>query len=138
MTCYIIGWKLLGRKFMTYSFIASAGFSLSYKIYESFDALFPQLIDMPFLAALLGAMFVGISTGLCVRVGGALGGDDALAMSISKISRLDIQWVYLLCNLVVLVLSLSYIPIYRIAYSFLTVMLSGQIIGFIQKMKFKY
>ena len=35
--------------------------------------------------------------------------------------------------LLVLILSLSYIPFRRIAYSLLTVVLSGQIIGIIQK-----
>lgn len=133
MLCYILGWKLLGRKFIVYSIMASAGFSISYRIFESFDPLFPHLADMPLLAAVLGALFVGVSAGLCVRVGGAPGGDDALAMSIAKVTRLDIQWVYLFCDLVVLALSLSYIPIQRIAYSLLTVTLSGQIIGLIQK-----
>ena len=81
-------------------------------------------------------MFVGVSAGICVRVGGAPGGDDALAMSIARVTHMDIRWVYLLCDLDVLVLSLSYIPVQRIAYSFLTVILSGQIIGIVQKMKF--
>lgn len=133
MLCYILGWKLLGRKFIVYSVVTSAGFFISYRIFESFDPLFPRLADMPLLAAVLGALFVGVSAGLCVRVGGAPGGDDALAMSIAKVTRLDIQWVYLFCDLVVLSLSLSYIPIQRIAYSLLTVTLSGQIIGLIQK-----
>lgn len=131
--CYFLGWKFLGRIFIIYSFIASAGFSLSYKIYENFDPLFPQLADMPLLAAILGALFVGVSAGLCVRIGGAPGGDDALAMSISRIFHIDIQWAYLLCDLIVLLLSLSYIPMHRIAYSLLTVTLSGQIIGLMQK-----
>lgn len=133
LLCYALGWKLLGKKFIVYSVMASAGFSVSYKIFESFDPLFPRLADMPLLAAVLGALFVGVSAGLCVRVGGAPGGDDALAMSIAKVTHLDIQWVYLFCDLIVLALSLSYIPIQRIAYSLLTVTLSGQIIGLIQK-----
>ena len=61
--------------------------------------------------------------------------DDALAMSISHITKIGIQWVYLITDLSVLLLSLSYIPIGRIAYSLLTVTLSGQIIGWIQKTK---
>ena len=56
-------------------------------------------------------------------------------MSIARITHLDIRWVYLMCDLIVLVLSLSYIPVQRIAYSFLTVLLSGQIIGIVQKIK---
>lgn len=133
LVCYFLGWKFLGRKFVLYSAIASTGFSFFYKVFENFNPLFPQLADMPLLAALVGALFVGVSAGLCVRIGGAPSGDDALAMSISKALHLDIQWVYLLCDLVVLILSLSYIPLHRITYSLLTVVLSGQIIGWIQK-----
>lgn len=136
LLCYLMGWKFLGRKFIIYSIAAATGFSISYRIFELFDPLFPQLAERPLAAAILGAVFVGVSAGICVRVGGAPGGDDALAMSIARVTHMDIRWVYLLCDLVVLVLSLSYIPVQRIAYSFLTVILSGQIIGIVQKMKF--
>ena len=60
------------------------------------------------------------------------GGDDALAMSLSHVTHIKIQWIYLLSDFAVLVLSLSYIPLNRMVYSILTVLLSGQIIGFVQ------
>lgn len=135
MACYVLGWKYLGKKFLIYSLIATFGFSFSYGFFEQFDPLFPQLAQMPFTSALVGALFVGIGAGFCVLFGGAPSGDDALAMSISKITKIDIQWAYLISDLVVLVLSLSYIPFERIVYSLLTVILSGQIIGLIQKIK---
>lgn len=135
LLCYLMGWKFLGRKFIIYSIAAATGFSVFYRIFEQFGPLFPQIAERPLAAAVLGAIFVGISAGICVRIGGAPGGDDALAMSIARITHLDIRWVYLMCDLIVLVLSLSYIPVQRIAYSFLTVLLSGQIIGIVQKIK---
>lgn len=131
--CYILGWKLLGREFIIYSVLATAGFSGSYKICEQFPHLWPGLADMPFLAAVIGALFVGVGAGLCVRIGGAPSGDDALAMSISHATGWKIQWVYLMTDLIVLALSLSYIPVRRIGYSLFTVLLSGQLIGFVQK-----
>ena len=51
-------------------------------------------------------------------------------------TKIPIQWIYLVSDLTVLLLSLSYIPIRRIAYSLLTVVLSGQIIGILQKPPF--
>ena len=74
-------------------------------------------------------MFVGV--GVCVRFGAAPTGDDALAMSLGTRTRMPIQWIYLISDLIVLALSISYIPIGRILYSLLTVFLSGQIIGLI-------
>lgn len=133
--CYFLGWKILGKRFLVFSFISAIGFSVFYGIFEQSDPLFPQIGDMPFLAAVVGALFVGISVGICVRVGGAPTGDDALAMSLSSVFPVDIQWIYLASDLVVLFISLSYIPLNKILYSLLTVLLSGQIIGIIQKIK---
>ena len=135
--CYGLGWKLLGKKFLAYSFLSTAGFSLSYKLYEQFPPLFPQIANYPLLAAFVGAIFVGVGAGLCVRVGGAPGGDDALAMSVSHVTGWSIERVYLLSDLIVLLLSLSYIPVKRIGFSLLTVILSGQLIGLIQKIPSK-
>lgn len=130
--CYVLGWKLLGKEFIAYSALATVGFSGMYKICEQFPHLWPGLADMPLVAALVGALFVGVGAGLCVRIGGAPSGDDALAMSISHATGWKIQWVYLMSDLIVLVMSLSYIPVSRIGYSLFTVLLSGQVIGFIQ------
>lgn len=130
--CYVLGWKLLGKEFIAYSALATVGFSGMYKICEQFPHLWPGLADIPLVAALVGALFVGVGAGLCVRVGGAPSGDDALAMSISHATGWKIQWVYLLSDLIVLVMSLSYIPVRRIGYSLFTVLLSGQLIGFVQ------
>ncbi len=134
--CYALGWRLLGREFIAYSAIASVGFSVAYKMCEQFPPLWPQLAELPLLAAIVGAVFVGVGAGVCVRAGGATGGDDALAMSAAHVTGWNIEWVYLLSDFVVLALSVSYIPLERIGYSILTVLLSGQIIGLIQKLPF--
>ena len=131
--CYALGWKVLGRSFIGYSVVASLGYSIAYAICECFPPLWPQLADMPLAASLIGALFIGIGAGLCVRVGGATSGDDALAMSLTSLTKIPIQRLYLISDLSVLALSLSYIPLTRIGYSLLTVILSGQIIGWIQK-----
>lgn len=131
--CYLIGWRTLGRDFLWYSMLAGGGFSVSYALVEPFAPLWPWIIDMPAAAAVFGAVFVGVGAGLCIRAGGAPGGDDALAMSISKLTKIDIQWVYLLTDFIVLGLSVSYIPLTRLVWSLLTVVLSGQIIGWVQK-----
>ena len=135
--CFAFGWKTLGKEFIAYSLIAACGYSLGYGICEQFPPLWPQIVYYPLLAAILGALFIGIGAGLCVRAGGATTGDDALAMSLLQITKVPIQWIYLASDLTTLLLSLTYIPFRRIAYSLLTVILSGQIIGLIQKERLK-
>lgn len=135
--CYILGWRTLGKEFIGYSVIAAAGFSVGYAVCECFPPLWPGIGDYPLLAAFVGALFIGIGAGFCVRVGGATSGDDALAMSLSRILKMPIERIYLVSDLTVLGLSLSYIPLRRIVYSLFTVVLSGQIIGWIQKIHIK-
>ena len=131
--CYILGFKILGRSFIFYSCICGGSFSIFYAILEHTPLVYPNISNYPLLAAILGAVFVGIGIGLCVRVGGAPGGDDALAMTLSKLTKKEIQWIYLISDMIVLFLSLSYIPLSKIIYSFITVVLSGQIIGLFSK-----
>lgn len=133
--CYVIGWKTLGRTFLIYSAVATVTYSAAYGVIELFPPLWPNLYQMPLAAALLGAVFIGVGAGLCIRAGGATCGDDALAMSLAHLLKVKIQNIYLVSDLTVLMLSLSYIPFSRIVYSLITVVLSGQIIGWIQKMK---
>lgn len=136
--CYIFGWRTLGRDFLIYSSIATAGFSLSYAVFEAFPPLFPAIADKPLAAAIVGGVLVGLGAGLCVRVDGAASGEDALAMGISHRSGIGIQWVYLAMDIVVLSLSLTYIPLGRIVYSLLTVFISGQTVGFVQRGRLSY
>lgn len=133
LACYAMGWRLLGREFILYSIISGGSFSVFYALFEQFPPLWPKLAEYPLLAAIFGALFVGVGVGLAVRAGGAPGGDDALAMSISHVTHWNIQWVYLMSDLIVLGLSISYIPLRRLGYSLLTVILSGQLIGWIQR-----
>ena len=137
LACYALGWKALGKEFIGYSLVSICTYSVCYGILEHFPPLWPQIAHMPLLAAIAGALFIGVGAGLCVRAGGATAGDDALAMSLNHLFSWPIERVYLVSDLIVLTLSLSYIPFYRIAYSLLTVVLSGQIIGLIQKIKAK-
>lgn len=135
--CYVLGWRELGRSFIFYSTVATLGFSASYRILEQFDPLWPTLYQTPLAAAVIGAVFVGVGVGLCVRMGGAPTGDDALAMALSHRFGVKIECVYLISDLLVLALSLSYIPLGRLWYSLLTVVLSGRIIGLVQRFSFR-
>ena len=133
--CYLLGWRTFGKSFLLYSGISTLGYSVVYSICEQFPPVYPHIASMPLAASIAGSIFVGVGCGICVRIGGAPSGDDALAMSLSRLTRVPIQWVYLISDLLVLGLSLSYIPMGKIIYSLLTVLLSGQIIGLFQKRK---
>lgn len=134
--CYILGIKTFGKRFVVFSAISAMAFSLSYNYFEMFPPVWENIFLYPFVASVVGAIFVGVGAGICVAVGGAPSGDDALAMSLSKITEVDIKWIYLVSDVTVLLLSLMYIPFNRIIFSLITVILSGQIIGYIQRLNF--
>ncbi|MBR3935461.1 MAG: YitT family protein [Oscillospiraceae bacterium] len=136
-TCYLMGMVFLGKEFILKSIVGTLGYSLFYAILEQFPPVLPDLDSMPFAAAIIGALFVGIGAGIVVRQGGACAGDDALALVISKKLKIKISRAYLFTDMTVLLLSLTYIPFRQIAYSLLTVLLSGWIIEKVQNWKKK-
>lgn len=126
--CYFMGYRILGKRFLLNAVTASFGFSFFYNLYEQLGYMLPDFSDRPLTAAILGGLFVGIGVGIIVRKGGASGGDDALAIIISKKLHWRIGRAYFFTDFVVLMLSLSYIPFRRIVYSLLTVTISSFVI----------
>lgn len=129
--CYAVALKLLGGRFLGWSAIATAAVAGFYRVWESFPPLLPDFSGDPLVAAVLGGLFVGVGVGLVVRQGGSAGGDDALALSISKVTGWRVGRCYLFTDLSVLALSLSYIPFERIAWSLVTVTVSSAVIDIV-------
>lgn len=132
VACYLMALKWLGKGFVKTSVVSTICVSVFYKLWELFPPMLPDLSEYPLLAAALGGIFVGAGVGLIVRQGGSSGGDDALALTISKLAHWRLSRAYLITDLTVLILSLSYIPFKRIAYSLVTVTISSFIIDFIK------
>ena len=136
IVCYFIGWKVLGKDFLISSFVATIFFGVFYYIFETLGPVYPSIKDHPYIASLVGALFVGIGVGICINEDGATAGEDALALIAAEKFHCNVKWIYLITDTVVLLLSLTYIKsISRIVASFITVILSGQIIGEITKGK---
>lgn len=131
IACYILSIKFLGGNFIKLSVISTAFLSIFYKIWEQFPPMLPDLSEHPLIAAILGGIFVGVGVGMIVRQGGSGGGDDALALTISNALHWKLSRAYLFTDVVVLLLSLSYIPLKRIFFSLITVTISSHIIDWI-------
>ncbi len=132
ISCYVLAARFLGGAFIKLSLITTAFLSVSYKIWELFPPVLPNLSAHPLLAAICGGFFVGIGTGLIIRQGSSGSGDDALALTIAHVTHCQLKYAYLFMDVVVLLLSLTYIPTSRIAFSLVTVVLSSWIIDLMQ------
>lgn len=135
VSCYLLGLYFLGKQFLFDALLSTFSFSIFYRIFEYIGPILPDLSDMPLIASVLGAIFVGVGVGLTVRNGGAVGGDDALALVISKVTHMKLSHAYLFTDVTVLVLSLTYIPFMRIFYSLITVTISSFLIEKIKDFK---
>lgn len=129
LICYALAFHMMGWTFLQKAFVASTSFALAYKLCLALPNLLPNFYQDPFLAAVLGGIFVGVGCGLVVTQGGAAGGDDALAMVISNKMGGSISRAYLLTDSVVLLLSLTYIAPQRLIFSFITTLVSSFLIG---------
>ena len=130
LSLLLIGYKYFGKKFFMYSIFASISFSVLYDIFESIGPILPSINSM-FISTVLAGISVGLGVGLIVTTGCAAGGDDALALVISKTTSLNIGRVYMLGDCAVLLLSLSYMSIDNILYSLVAVAISGNVIDYI-------
>jgi len=127
-TAFLIGAVVLKKTFLFDSLLASASYALWYSLNEHIGPVLPDFTARPLAAAVLGALFVGIGCGLVVRHGCAAGGDDSLALVFHKLTGLRVSLFYNLSDFAVLLASLCYIPLRRIVWSLLSVLLSSAII----------
>ncbi len=135
ISCYLLAFRCLGKRFIQLSVVSTLCVSLFYKIWEQFPPMLPDLSPYPLLAAVCGGIFVGIGVGLIVRQGGSSGGDDALALSISHVTHWRLSRAYLFTDFTVLGLSLTYIPWKNILFSAVTVTVSSVLIDFVQNFR---
>ncbi|MGO1580772.1 MAG: YitT family protein [Peptoniphilaceae bacterium] len=126
--CFSLGISMFGKKFLWKTAVASVTFGFFYKLFLFIGPVIPSIYDFPFLCSIIGGLGIGIGCGLEISEGGASGGDDALALIISKKSKISIGKAYLVTDFVILGLSITYIPFIRLIFSVLTTMVSSFII----------
>lgn len=127
----LLGFKFYGKNFLGLTIMSTVSFSVFTAFFEKFGFLIT--INNNIIAAILGGLCVGVGCGLIINSGAAGGGDDIIALIVSKLSKVNIAKVYLLTDISILLLSLTYLQINMMIYSVLAVIVSGQVIGFMFK-----
>nr|WP_282957726.1 YitT family protein [Peptoniphilus catoniae] len=127
--CFLLAFSRFGKNFLKKTAVASLAFAVFYKIFMGIGAFLPSFYNMPIIASVLGGIGIGIGCGLVIEQGGAAGGDDALALVIADKLKVHISKAYLISDLVVLFMSLAYIPFNRIFFSIITTVVSSILVG---------
>jgi len=132
---FSISFFILGKKYFNNAIIGTLLYSLFYFLFQNIPYLLPDLSHNLLLATIIGGTLVGIGCGFVVKSSGACGGDDSLALILSKITKLNISICYFILDLIVIFMSLTYLSGINIVYSLLTAVVSSYIIGLIYNKK---
>lgn len=127
----ILAFWVKDRRFIGYLLLGSVSFSLMYEMFERFSPIHLHLQHNLLAAALLSGLMTGIGAGLVLRGGGACGGDDILALVLSKWTGLKLGNVFILLDGIVLLISLLYLPLLETLFTILAVTIAGKLITWI-------
>lgn len=119
--CCVLAWRIMGTLYMLNAAVAALGFSAFYAIFEAFPPIIPVMSDYPLLAAVIGAVFVEVGTGISLRYGAAPSGEHALSMAISKRGGLDFEWLDFSRDFIVIFASLCYADPYSVVYALMII-----------------
>lgn len=134
---FLVGMKILGKRQSVYTGLGISSLTL-------FLWLFELLIDrgyiVPFhtehdyiLAALYAGVTLGAGLGIVFRFGGTTGGSDIIARIINRKFGFSMGQIILSLDILIIGLSLFFIPLERILYTLVAVFIASKVIDFIQE-----
>ncbi|WP_138492941.1 YitT family protein [Paenibacillus pinistramenti] len=134
---FLVGWKMLGGRQIIYTGVGIG--SLTFFLW-----LFELLIDHgwihPFktqqdyiLASLYAGVTLGAGLGIVFRYGGTTGGSDIIARILNRKFGWSMGQVILFTDVLIICLSLLFIPIEKVLYTLVAVFIASKVIDFIQE-----
>ncbi|MGG4393523.1 YitT family protein [Paenibacillus thiaminolyticus] len=125
---FIAAWFFKGRRFIMNTAMATGVFSLTYELCERYSPWVMNFGSNMVLAAVVSGVLTGFAAGIVLRHGGATGGDDIVALFISRWMKLSVGTVFIIIDIVVLLVSLFYLPLWDTLYTILAVSIGGKVI----------
>lgn len=125
---FIAAWFFKGRRFIMNTAMATGVFSLTYELCERYSPWAMNFGSNMVLAAVVSGVLTGFAAGIVLRHGGATGGDDIVALFISRWTKLSVGTVFIIIDIVVLLVSLFYLPLWDTLYTILAVSIGGKVI----------
>ncbi|QMV44404.1 YitT family protein [Cohnella cholangitidis] len=134
---FILGWRQLGKGAMIYTFAGTVLLSFFLWIAETLVArgwLTPFKSEQDFILVVLYAgVTLGIGLGLVFRAGGTTGGVDIVARILHRARGWSMGQIILSLDVLILGVSLLFIPKEKVLYTLVSVFIASKIIDFIQE-----
>ncbi|MGM0124491.1 YitT family protein [Enterococcus sp. AZ194] len=112
----IIGGKILGRRSLVYTIIGTFSLSAFLYIWQRIPVEINLQHDL-LIVSLLAGLLAGIGSGLVYKVGGTTGGSDIVARILEKNHGISMGRSLFALDVLVLLLSLTYIDLQRMMYT---------------------
>ncbi|BFH14927.1 YitT family protein [Paenibacillus melissococcoides] len=125
---FVAAWFFQGRRFIMNTALATGVFSLTYELCERYSPWVMNFGSNMVLAAVVSGVLTGFAAGIVLRHGGATGGDDIVALLISRLTMISVGTVFMLIDIAVLLVSLFYLPLWDTLYTILAVSIAGKVI----------
>lgn len=123
----ILGYNLIGRKFLIKSGYGMALFSVFLEIFDKFE----PLIDDTLLATVYGGIALGIGVGLVIKEGGCLDGTETVAILVNRKGILSVGQVVFIFNIFIYGSAIFVFGPERALYSLLTYFVTYKVIDFV-------
>jgi len=100
-----IALKVMGWKFCVKTIYAVVLFTFFTSVVQSWAANLHLLHDQPFMAAIVGGAFMGLTSGIGLYCNGSTGGSDLVAAMVNKYHDISLGKIILICDLVIITAS---------------------------------
>ncbi|MFC4302862.1 YitT family protein [Cohnella boryungensis] len=134
---FLLGWRQLGRGAMLYTLAGTVLLSLFLWIAEQAVErgwLVPFRSEHDFILVVLYAgVTLGVGLGLVFRAGGTTGGVDIIARILHRMRGWSMGQIILSLDVLVLGVSLLFIPKEKVLYTLVSVFIASKIIDYIQE-----
>ena len=123
----VLGYNLIGEKFVIKSGYGMFVFSVLLEIFNKFE----PLIDDTLLATVYGGIALGIGVGLIIKEGGCLDGTETVGILVSRKESLSVGQVVFIFNIFIYGSAIFVFGPERALYSLLTYFVTYKVIDFV-------
>lgn len=127
----LIGLKLLGLEPLILTLVGSLSLSLNLWLWQKVPLAISVDNDI-LIAALLAGICGGFGSGIVYKYGGTTGGTDIIARIIERRFGMTIGRSLFALDVVVLLLSLTYLSLKEMMYTLITVFVFSRVVDFVQ------
>ncbi len=126
-----IGGRKLEKSFFVRTFTAMGVFSLALSLFSSSMFSNITITEDKLLATVFGGLLLGVGVGMVLLGGGCLDGTEAVAILISKRTRLSVGQIVLFCNAVIYLTAGLIFNLDSALYSLLTYIIVSRVEDFV-------